>query len=149
MNDNKIREITPEESERFYDKLRSKVRGYTGKYMEWILLIPDLFMLLFRLSIDNRVPGKYRGLLLVGIAYFVSPIDVIPEALLGPLGLLDDLVISAYILEKIIAGVPREVVLEHWSGEEDILEAIRKITRRANDLVGNRLNKILKKIGLN
>ncbi len=32
-------------------------------------------------------------LLLVVIVYFVSPLDVLPEALLGPVGLIDDILV--------------------------------------------------------
>jgi uncharacterized membrane protein YkvA (DUF1232 family) len=64
-------------------------------WLRTILLIAGVFVLLVALVIGfvmwrYRIPP--RGLLAMGAAavYLVSPIDVVPELVLGPLGLLDD-----------------------------------------------------------
>src|SRR5687768_7613809 len=74
----------------FYDRLREKIvhavekRG--GKLGEGtvraLLLVPDVFMLLVRLSLDRDVPGSARALIGGTLAYFVLPIDLFPEVLL-------------------------------------------------------------------
>lgn len=38
-------------------------------------------------------------LILAAIVYLISPIDIIPEALLGPLGLADDAAVLAYLIK--------------------------------------------------
>ena len=39
--------------------------------------------------------GKHWGMIiaLLSILYIISPIDILPEAILGPIGLIDDLVV--------------------------------------------------------
>lgn len=71
---------------------------HTGVMPDWlrtILLIVGVLVLLVALVIGFvmwrfRIPP--RGLFAMGAAaiYLVSPIDVVPELVLGPLGLLDD-----------------------------------------------------------
>ncbi len=57
--------------------------------------------------IRDWISGEYRGLpsktlllALAGIVYFVTPIDIIPEFIVG-LGLLDDAVILGWIISQI------------------------------------------------
>lgn len=38
----------------------------------------------------QKMTLKEKLLIIIGILYVVSPVDFIPEAVLGPLGLLDD-----------------------------------------------------------
>jgi hypothetical protein len=56
-----------------------------------LLFAPDTFILLTRLARDPRVTGKNKVLLGSAIAYFVFPLDLMPEAIFGPIGYLDDL----------------------------------------------------------
>lgn len=55
---------------------------------------------LYRLMQDKRVPrlkkAKMIGLLSFAFAYFISPIDLLPEVVLG-LGIVDDAVILTFI----------------------------------------------------
>lgn len=57
------------------------------------------------------VAGQYPGTTLVrlltlaaAVAYVVSPVDVLPEALLGPLGLADD----AFVVSWLVRGLVEE-----------------------------------------
>lgn len=66
----------------------------------------DSLQTLFSL-IKDWISGDYRGvpfkallLILAGIVYFVTPIDIIPEFIVG-LGLLDDAVILGWIISQI------------------------------------------------
>lgn len=54
---------------------------------------------------------------LLGLGYVVSPIDLIPEALLGPLGLLDDAVVGLVSILLIMSGITEEEELEKEIGE--------------------------------
>ena len=68
----------------FYQLLRRKIKdwetkgGENYKWAEYILLAPDLFHLLCKLAVDKDVPKKEKAKLAGVIAYFISPIDVIP-----------------------------------------------------------------------
>ncbi|NLO21838.1 MAG: DUF1232 domain-containing protein [Syntrophomonadaceae bacterium] len=66
----------------------------------------DSLQTLFSL-IKDWITGDYRGipfkallLILAGIVYFVTPIDIIPDFIVG-LGLLDDAVILGWIISQI------------------------------------------------
>ena len=42
------------------------------------------------------------GLILLVAIYILSPIDLLPEAFLGPLGYLDDIGLLAYLVKQLI-----------------------------------------------
>jgi uncharacterized membrane protein YkvA (DUF1232 family) len=71
-------------------------------------------------------------------------VDVIPEALVGPVGYIDDLALSAYVLNGIINKTDPEIVLKHWAGEGDILALIKRVLEKADEMVGSGLWKKLK-----
>src|SRR5438128_5046571 len=123
--------VTEERAKRFYDRVRSSIQdfinkkgGVIGKTAEFLLLVPDVFILLWRLTTDRRVSGKNKVLLGSAVAYFILPFDLIPEAIVGPIGYLDDLVFAAYVLNKVLTSTDPAVLREHWSGKDDVLETI-------------------------
>ena len=137
----------------FYLQLRDKISEWFEKnaeqkpeYANYILLVPDFFYLLIRLTLDNRIPAVDKAKFAGVIAYFFSPIDFLPEALLGPVGYLDDLMLACYVINLYInqqdeAG--KEVVKELWPGEEDVLITIQSILQKADEWIGSGLwNKI-------
>jgi uncharacterized membrane protein YkvA (DUF1232 family) len=143
----------PERAQRFYDRLRSAVLRYVekkgsalGKTAEFLLLVPDVFILLWRLATDSRVGGKDKVLLVSALAYFFSPFDLLPEALLGPIGYLDDLVFAVYVLNKMLASNDAAIVREHWSGSEDVLSVIQRVLTAADSLVGSSMVSKIKKM---
>ncbi|MDE0826053.1 MAG: DUF1232 domain-containing protein [Akkermansiaceae bacterium] len=82
--------------EGFYRRLRRRLltwsRSKTGrenKWVEYLLAGPDLFHLLCALTMDRAVPGKLKVRLVLVIGYFISPLDLLPEAILGPVGYVD------------------------------------------------------------
>jgi len=143
-----MKDISEIRANRFYDKLRKKVSKYCGKHSNIILLAPDIFMLLVRLFKDKRISIEHKGYLAAAITYFISPIDIMPEAFLGPFGYTDDIVISIMVLNKIINEVEDEIVVENWSGQGDILALIQNILSISHNLVGRNLKALQKKIGL-
>ncbi len=124
-------ELNPRE-QRFYDRLRARVvePAATGRsgMRDVLLLLPDLSILLMRLLRDARVPIFDKTLAVAGIAYVVSPVDVLPAFLLGPVGLLDDVFVVAACLSRLLNHVHPDVVRAHWSGQGDALEVIQTTT---------------------
>lgn len=135
----------PEKHQRFYDKLRAKIetfirdKGVNEKAASYILLAPDLFVLLARLMLDKRVGLQPKAIAGMVVAYFITPVDFIPEALVGGFGLLDDVILAVYALRRILVDVDEAVIREHWNGEEDVLGVITKVIREADDLVGQKI----------
>lgn len=146
-------DIAPERAERFYDRVRSRIQSYIdtkgstiGKTAEYLLLVPDVFILLWRLVNDSRVSGKNKVLLGSGIAYYIFPIDLIPEAFVGPIGYLDDLVFGVYILNRVLGDTDPEVLRDHWPGSDDVLSVIQKVLGVADSLIGTEMVERIKRM---
>jgi uncharacterized membrane protein YkvA (DUF1232 family) len=137
----------------FYQKLRNELKQWVNKnldkdnkWSDYILFAPDIFHLLCKLSIDKDVPAGKKVKLVAAIAYFISPIDLIPEGLVGPIGYLDDIAVASYILNDLINEVDPRIVRKHWAGESDILDVIKTILVNADKMIGSKLwNKIKSK----
>src|ERR1700742_4137637 len=136
--------------EDFYHNLRGRIvgwlneRGQNHKYAHILLLAPDLFHLLGRLVLDPRVPGAEKAKLGIALAYFMSPFDLLPEFLLGPIGLLDDVAIAAFALNSVINHGQGEIAREHWAGDGDVLNVIQNIIGIADNMLGSGLPKRLR-----
>ncbi len=147
---NDFQDTKPDEQMKFYDRLRQSIlnwaegKGLGSKYLEYVLLAPDLFLLLVRLMMDPRVETTLRNRLLAIAAYFISPLDLMPEALLGPIGYTDDIVITAIGILSMIKDVDEEVIREHWSGKGDILVVLRKVSAAGEFMLGIPLWKLIK-----
>jgi uncharacterized membrane protein YkvA (DUF1232 family) len=137
----------------FYLSLRNNIttflnsdKGKNYKWAEYLLLVPDFFHLLVKQSLDRRIGVKEKAILGIAIAYFISPVDLLPEIILGPVGLIDDLAIAAFALNKIIGKADVSIVLEHWAGKDDLLVKINEIIQKADDMLGSGLVRKIKKI---
>jgi len=145
--------LTSSRADRFYDRIRNSIRKYVekkgtaaGKAAGFLLLVPDVFILLWRLANDPRIHGKDKVLLGSGIAYFIFPLDLVPEAIFGPIGYLDDLVLAVFILNRMLGSADEALIREHWSGDEDVFDMIRRVLASADGLVTTDLLKQIKKI---
>ncbi len=135
-----------QEQQDFYQSLRKKIKkwmdsknGKNNKWAEYIIWAPDLFHLLVRLSLDKDVPSAEKAKLAIVIAYFISPIDFLPEAILGPIGYSDDIVLAAYVLNSMINRIDPQIVERHWAGDEEALKVIRRIIEVADQMLGKGL----------
>jgi uncharacterized membrane protein YkvA (DUF1232 family) len=132
----------------FYQKIRNRVsdwvdrHGRTHQLAEYILAVPDLFHLMVKLFFDSDISWKNRFKLGGAIAYIMSPLDILPETLLGPIGIMDDLALAAYVIQDIIDEVGEEKVQSYWAGKKHILSLVEDII----DLVKRRFGGVWKKI---
>jgi uncharacterized membrane protein YkvA (DUF1232 family) len=90
---------------------------------EAALVLPNVAKLLARLIKDPRVPIRRKALAAAVLVYIVSPIDLLPEVIVG-VGFLDDLILAAVAIHNLLEGAGREVVMEHWDGSEDSLDLV-------------------------
>jgi len=97
------------------------------------------------LAIDPDVPASKKVKIAGIIAYFISPLDFLPEMLLGPVGYLDDIALTAYILNDIINDVDPKIVQRNWAGNRDILSVIKTIIANVNNMIGSGVWKKLKR----
>jgi uncharacterized membrane protein YkvA (DUF1232 family) len=131
----------------FYERLRKQVdhwaKGKPGhQAVDLLLLLPDFFILLTRLFGDARVPTKTKIFIGSVITYLVLPLDIIPD-FIPIVGHVDDLVLVAYALRFIMNDIGQDILLEHWSGKRNMLEAVQNIIHVADKLVNH---KVLRKI---
>ena len=136
----------------FYKKIRKDVKNWVNdnldkdnKWVDYVLAAPDLFHLLCKLTTDSGIPSNKKIKLVAGIAYFISPIDLLPEMFLGPVGYLDDIAVAAFILNDLINEVDPQIVRKHWAGEQDVLILIKTILTNADKMIGSKMWQRIKK----
>ena len=138
--------IDEKESKKIYDLLRKRVQksvnSYFGKKakkaVDLVLLLPDFFMLLWRLMLDKEIAKEKKLFIGAIIAYVLLPIDLIPD-FIPVIGFVDDLVLIAIGLDTIFVRTDKKILQKHWSGEGDILERIQSIIKLGNDILSNRI----------
>ncbi len=138
----------------FYDRLRGRVldtverRGgrLTPAVVRALLLVPDVFMLLVRLMLDRRVPGSARAMIGGALAYFILPMDLFPEAVVGGIGYLDDLVLATAVLAHAFGGELEPYARAHWSGPEDVRKVLADVSTAAQGLLGQNLYDRLRRL---
>ena len=133
----------------FYLKIRKKVTDWfesgklgekSGKWMDnfvqYLLIFPDLIHLMIKLVSDKDVSPKVKGMIVIGFAYFISPIDIVPD-FIPVFGFVDDLLIAVILLNKIINSSDegmREKIKFYWVGEDDVFIKIKEIVATMNEL---------------
>lgn len=124
------------------------VHGYQGTRQRAVRLAPDVFSFFARLLVDPRLPRGARNTVTSVLAYFVVPDDVLPEADLGPLGLIDDLYAAAYAFRLLRRELAPALLLAAWKGDEDLGEAMNTVYSETRAELGKRTKDVLKMAGL-
>ena len=134
----------PNEQEQldFYNTLRAKLvrfleskQGKRNKFTKYLLFAPDLFHLMVKTMMDVSVDKKSKALIGGGIAYFMLPVDLLPEGLIGFGGFMDDIVIATIIINTLINKLGPEVLEKYWSGDEELLNVLQKISETSDHIV--------------
>ncbi len=120
--------------------------GQASRWAGYLMAAPDFFHLLCKLSADAEVPWAIRARVLGAIAYFISPMDFLPEMMLGPVGFLDDVAFAAYVINSLVGRAGPHVVRRHWAGDADILRLIEDVLAAADEMVGKGLWARLRKM---
>jgi uncharacterized membrane protein YkvA (DUF1232 family) len=136
--------------QRLYDRVRAMMSaprpGERSDLRDLVLLLPDLTVLLFRLLRDERVPLGGKAIALLGVGYVLSPIDLVPGLLFGPIGVLDDLFVVGATLSRILNYVHPDIVRSHWSGQGDALDAIQRATGWAEGRVKSVIGRLIPRL---
>lgn len=128
--------------------LRRFVAGYRGSRERTVALAPEVFMFFARLLVDPRLPREARHVVTSVLAYFVAPDDVMPEAELGPLGLMDDLYAAAHAYRTLRRELPAELLRDAWQADTDIDEAMARVHTETRAELGRRSKDVLRMAGL-
>ncbi|WP_147565250.1 YkvA family protein [Clostridium tyrobutyricum] len=117
--------------ENIIEKLPSKF----SKLAEYIMFMPDILILFWRLFKDKRVSSPIKIVLVNAILYIISPVDLIP-GFIPIIGQMDDVAVAFFALNYIIDKVPREIILENWQGKNDVIIMTQEVIKYITEIVG-------------
>ncbi len=132
----------------FSDVMRENICSYEGKYDGFIDYCPDLFKLLTDILDDENIDSEMRLEICAAIAYFVVPLDVIPEQIYGPIGYIDDIFLCCYVINYIVESLGWERVNELWQCDKDLQEVLDECYSKSIAMLGGKTNDILVYVGL-
>lgn len=122
------------------DQVRARTRQELA--VEALLVIPNIAKLLTRLIRDPAVPIRRKILVGAVLAYVVSPIDLIPDFVIG-FGRLDDLILVSLALDHILDGTDDEIVSRHWDGSQDALDLVQSASSWAAAIIPGAVRRFL------
>ena len=88
----------------------------------------DLHEFIRNVANDERIPARDKKLLLAFVALIISPVDLIPDWI-PVIGLLDDLIILALVLDYLFNILDNEILLSHYPWGMKSFAAIRRTAR--------------------
>ncbi len=131
-----------------YDDAKEWERDWRSRINEWVskhsntavadvvMLAPDLLVFSIRLLRDSRIGAQAKVRLLATVTYVLNPLDMIPEALVGVVGLTDDMgalaLVGLWLTETL--KVDESVLRENWPREGDPVEVLRNLHRRLSQV---------------
>ncbi len=95
---------------------------------ELLRILPDLARLMGRLITDPMLPRRAKIALAAVVAYLLSPIDLIPD-FVPVVGILDDALLAAVVVDGLLSHVDRGLVLRYWPGDAASLERVARVAR--------------------
>lgn len=73
----------------------------------------DLSGFVKNVSVDERIPARDKKVILALVALIISPIDIIPDWI-PIIGVLDDLIILAIVLDYLFNVLDQNILLSHY-----------------------------------
>lgn len=97
---------------------------------EAMLFLPNLMKLVYRLMKNEGIAQSDKVLLVATAAYVLSPWDLMPD-MIPFLGQVDDLLLLALVLKRLMDSVSQEVLESYWDGNDNLLILLDKILNTA------------------
>lgn len=132
----------------FYDDLKEAIDKIDGKYSELLRFCPKFFNLLCEILKDKKTDWHTKLLVNSALAYFVLPEDIIPDYEESGEGYIDDLFLTAFVLVEIKNNVDKNLLIENWREDSDILSIVEDIHDRTKIILGEKYIDILRLVGL-
>lgn len=129
--------------------LRRFVHEYEGSRQRAVELAPDVFSFFARLLVNPRLTRSGRHVVTSVLAYFVVPDDVLPEAKLGPMGLMDDLYAAAHAYRMLRRELPAGMLQDAWVSDVSLDDAMSIVYSETRAELGKRTKEVLRMAGLN
>ena len=104
--------------------LEEKIPAPIDLLSDYVLVIPDILALIYRLLKDDRVSLKTKIIISASIAYVAVPSDFIPRKI-PFIGKIDDLAVVFFALNRVVNDVPINILLENWEGKNELIIVIK------------------------
>ena len=98
---------------------------------------PNVVHLLASMLNDERVSPEAKKSLTMAALYFVSPIDLVPAAVLGPIGYVDDILVATFVFNLILNGgnqTDRDTLNQLWKGRPEDLQMLRDKVQKLDQI---------------
>ncbi|HIH70830.1 MAG: hypothetical protein PWP13_994 [Methanothermobacter sp.] len=132
----------------FYDVLVENLESYNGEYASFIDYGPKLFKLLTDFLGYEHLKGQLKLKISAAIAYYVVPMDIIPETVYGAYGYIDDIFITAYVIRILADVYGYDLLSEYWDGKDDLEEVVELCYERSKDVLRDKTSDVLDYVGL-
>ncbi len=132
----------------YYEYLKGEIGSFKGDFASVIFYLPEFFRLLCELLTEHLKSG-IRIKIYAVLGYLIAPYDVIPEAIFGPAGYIDDLYLCSYMLMEIKSEYGPGLLEKHWHFDEKIgrvLDASYEASKKEMENMGL-AEKILSHVG--
>jgi len=100
--------------------------GKPAAAREIATLLPNLIALFRGLRKEPGVSRFDKMLIVIAVVWIASPIDLIPE-FIPVLGPLDDALVAALVLRRLVRAAGADAVKRHWRGSEESLRVILRV----------------------
>ena len=88
--------------------------------------LPDCVVLFGPLLRDPRLARRHKLLVAGVVAYLATPFDLVPD-FLPVVGQLDDAIIAALVLRRVLRGAGPQLLAEHWPGPAESLALLTRL----------------------
>ena len=106
-----------------------------------LVKLPTYARLVWGMIRDPRTPVGLKALLVAALAYVVSPVDLVPDAI-PILGQADDLTVLLLVLDLFIQNAPAQVRAEHMERARNGTADLDRDLARLRALMGDRYDTI-------
>jgi uncharacterized membrane protein YkvA (DUF1232 family) len=132
----------------YYDVLSYNLESYKGEYAPFIDNGPALFKFLNDLLISKELASEYRLKISAAIAYYVAPMDVIPEQIYGPYGYIDDIFITAYVIKLLADEHGFSYLEKFWEGDKELKVVVEECYDKSSEILEDKIREVLDFVGL-
>jgi len=141
-------ETTENDFKDFYEVLTENLESYQGEYASFIDHGPLLFKLLTEVLNEKSITRDLRLDISAAIAYYVVPMDIIPEQIYGPYGYIDDIYVTVYVIKKVADVIGYELLSNLWEGKGELQSVVDECHDKALEVLEDKKDEILVYVGL-
>lgn len=100
--------------------VETKLPENLKEYSDYIMILPDVVALIYRLLKDKRVKMSTKLIISAAVGYVVFPTDIIPNNI-PFIGRIDDIAVVFFALNRIVSDVDTQIILENYAGKDELL----------------------------